>query len=126
MGFIAEGISAICHCLYKVVSWILRACKEGVKFAVDMLKKVIPDCCEKACLSCMGLTQKLAQWITKVMNNLINMVEDCVQTFLRAVGVPEWICVKVDFNGDDKPDAEKANDDDEPVKKKKAREAGEQ
>jgi hypothetical protein len=125
--FLAEGISGIVKCLYKVVSWILRACKEGVKFAVDMLKKVIPDCCENACLSCTGLATKLAAWIAKVMNALINMVEDCIQAGLSAVGVPDWIVEKVDFNGDNHPDADNANDDDEPIKnKKKTREAGEQ
>jgi len=121
--FVAEGISGICNCLYKVVSWILRACKEGVKFAVDMLKKVIPDCCEAACLSCMGLTAKIAAWIATVMNKLINMVEDCIKAGLSAVGVPDWICEKVDFNGDNKPDADKADDNDEPLKTKKSREA---
>merc|ERR1712087_519892 len=30
--FLAEGISGIVNCLYKVVNWIMRACKEGVKF----------------------------------------------------------------------------------------------
>jgi len=124
--FCAEGIKGIVNCLYKVVSWILRACKEGVKFAIDMLKKVIPGCCETACLGCMGLTAKLASWMAKVMNNLINMVEDCIKAGLRAVGVPEWICEKIDFNGDNKPDADNTNDDEEPLKKKKAREAGEQ
>jgi len=122
--FLADGINGIVNCLYKVVSWILRACKEGVKFAVDLLKKVIPDCCEAACLSCMGLAAKLAEWMAKVMNNLINMVEDCIKAGLTAAGVPDWIVEKVDFNGDNKPDADNTNDDDEPVKKKKAREAG--
>jgi hypothetical protein len=120
--FLAEGLSAIVSCLYKVVNWIMRACKEGVKFAVDMLKKVIPDCCEKACLSCAGLATKLAAWIAKVMNALINMVEDCIKKFLSACGAPEWLIEKVDFNGDNKPDPDKTDDNDEPVKKKKARE----
>jgi hypothetical protein len=122
--FLAEGIQGAVNCLHKVVSWILRACKEGVKFAVDMLKKVIPDCCEAACLSCMGLTAKLAHWIATVMNKLIDMVEDCIKAGLSAVGVPEWICEKVDFNGNNKPDAENLpTDDDEPVSKKKLKES---
>jgi hypothetical protein len=122
--FLAEGIQGAVNCLHKVVSWILRACKEGVKFAVDMLRKVIPDCCEKACLGCCSLTAKLAAWIAQVMNKLINMVEDCIKAGLRAVGVPEWICEKVDFNGDNKPDAENLpTDDDEPVSKKKLKES---
>merc|ERR1712194_68449 len=119
--YLAEGIKAIVGCLYKVVSWILRACKEGVKFAVDMLKKVIPDCCETACLGCMGLTAKLAVWIATVMNKLINMVEDCIKAGLSAVGVPDWICEKVDFNGDNKPDADKADDNDESIKTQRSR-----
>jgi hypothetical protein len=122
--FLAEGLGAIVSCLYKVVNWIMRACKEGVKFAVDMLKKVIPDCCENACLSCAGLATKLAAWIAKVMNALINMVEDCIKKFLSACGAPDWLIEKVDFNGDNKPDPDKTDDNDEPVKKKKAREAG--
>jgi translation elongation factor EF-G len=119
--FLAEGIQGAVNCLHKVVSWILRACKEGVKFAVDMLKKVIPDCCEAACLSCMGLTAKLAHWIATVMNKLIDMVEDCIKAGLSAVGVPEWICEKVDFNGDNKPDPDKTDDSDEPLKTQKSR-----
>jgi hypothetical protein len=119
--YLAAGIAAIVSCLHKVVNWILRACKEGVKFAVEMLRKVIPECCEKACLGCCSLTAKLAAWIAQVMNKLINMVEDCIKAGLRAVGVPEWICEKVDFNGDNKPDPDKTDDSDEPLKTQKSR-----
>eukprot|EP00959_Pyramimonas_sp_CCMP1952_P416167 8719555-Pyramimonas_sp.AAC.1 len=62
----------------------------------------------------MGLAAKLAEWMAKVMNNLINMVEDCIKAGLTAAGVPDWIVEKVDFNGDNKPDADNTNDDDEP------------
>lgn len=122
--FLAEGLSGIVSCLYKVVNWIVRACKEGVKYAVELLKKVIPDCCEDACLSCMGLAAKLAAWIAKVMNALIDMVEDCIKRFLTAVGCPEWIVEKVDFNGNNKPNPDNTDDNEEPIKKRKAREAG--
>lgn len=109
----ADMIGAALKCLYKVTSWILRACKEGVETAVELLKKVIPDCCEAACLSCMGLASKLGQWISTAFNKIVDMVEDFLKAALRTFGVPEWICEKVDFNGNSS--ADDANDDDEPL-----------
>jgi hypothetical protein len=109
----ADMIGAALKCLYKVTSWILRACKEGVEKAVELLKAVIPDCCEAACLSCMGLASKLGQWISTAFNRIVDMVEDFLKAAMRTFGVPEWICEKVDFNGN--ASADNANDDDEPL-----------
>lgn len=108
--------------LYKVVSWILRACKEGVQAAVDLLKKVIPDCIEPCCLTCLGLGQKLAEFASTTFNKLVDMVEEIIKAALGKFGVPSFILEKIDFNNSN-PD--NATDDDEPIKAKKAREAGE-
>jgi len=109
----ADMIGAALKCLYKVTSWILRACKEGVEAAVELLKRVIPDCCEAACLSCMGLASKLGQWVSTAFNTIVDIVEDFLKAALRTFGVPEWICEKVDFNGNSSADY--ANDEDGPL-----------
>lgn len=113
----ADMLASALRCLYKVASWILRACREGVQMAVDLLKKVIPDCCEAACLSCAGLGAKLIKWVTTVFNKIVDVVEDLIQRALRTFGVPDWICEKVDFNGN--ANADNATDDDEPMKAKR-------
>merc|ERR1712137_88520 len=59
----SDVLGGALKCIYKVVSWILRACKEGVQVAIDLVKKVIPDCCEAACLSCLGLGEKLVEFV---------------------------------------------------------------
>ncbi|CAK0814773.1 unnamed protein product, partial [Prorocentrum cordatum] len=115
----ADMIASALSCLYKVASWILRACREGVQIAVDLLKKVIPDCCEAACLSCAGLGAKLMMWVASVFTKIVDMVEDLIKRALHTFGVPDWICEKVDFNGN--ASADHATDDDEPVKVKAAK-----
>lgn len=115
----ADMIASALSCLYKVASWILRACREGVQIAVDLLKKVIPDCCEAACLSCAGLGAKLIMWVASVFTKIVDMVEDLIKRALHTFGVPDWICEKVDFNGN--ASADHATDDDEPVKVKAAK-----
>jgi phage-related protein len=92
---------------------VVELLKEGVEKAVELLKAVIPDCCEAACLSCMGLASKLGQWISTAFNRIVDMVEDFLKAAMRTFGVPEWICEKVDFNGN--ASADNANDDDEPL-----------
>lgn len=120
--FLKEGcdmVGSALKCLYKVVSWILRACKEGVQTAVELLKKVIPDCCEPCCFSMCGLGAKLVDWVTTTFNKLIKkMVEDFIKAALRNLGVPEFICEKIDFNGNSS--ADDARDDDEPKRKQRA------
>jgi hypothetical protein len=118
-----DMVGAALKCLYKVVSWILRACKEGVQMAIELLKKVIPDCCEPCCLNCFGLADKLAEWFQATFSKIVDMVEDFIKQALRSVGVPEFICEKVDFNGNS--NADDAKDDDEPEKAKKAKARGE-
>jgi len=121
----ADLIGSALKCLYKVVSWILKACKAGVQMAVDLLKKVIPDCCEAACLSCCALTEKIAKWVKQVYDKIVDFVEDLIKKALHAIGVPDYICEKVDFNGNNgagrNVDCDNAKDDDEPMKKIKQR-----
>lgn len=100
--FFKEGcdmIGSALKCLYKVVSWILKACRAGVQMAVDLLKKVIPDCCEASCLGCCALGEKITAWIKCVYDKIVDFVEDLIKAALRTFGVPESICEKVDFNG---------------------------
>jgi hypothetical protein len=115
----ADMIASALSCLYRIASWILRACREGVQMAVNLLKEVIPDCCEAACLSCAGLGAKLIEWVTTVFHKIVDMVEDLIKRALHTFGVPDWICEKVDFNGN--ASADNATDDDEPMKVKLAK-----
>lgn len=117
---LSDPTAGILSCLYRVFNWILRACKEGIRTAVDLLKKVIPDCIEPCCFSCLGLEGKLASWVTSTYNKVVDILEGIIQEALRSVGVPDWICDKVDFNGN--ASADNARDEDEPVKARKARE----
>jgi hypothetical protein len=114
----ADMIGAALKCLYKVTSWIFRACKEGVEAAVYLLKKVIPDCCEASCLAFTGFAARLGQWTSTVCNQIVDMVEDFLKKALRQVGVPEFICDKVDFNGNSS--ADDASDEDEPLNRRRA------
>jgi len=119
-GQTSDPTTGILRCLYRVVSWIMRACKEGVQTAVELLKKVIPDCVEPCCFSCLGLEGKVVGWVTATFNKVVDILEVVIQEALRSVGVPDWICDKVDFNGN--ASADHAQDDDEPAKARKARE----
>jgi hypothetical protein len=117
---LSDPATGALSCLYRIVSWIMRACKEGVQGAVDLLKKVIPDCIEPCCFSCLGLAEKLSSWVTSTFNKVVDILEGIIQEAMRSVGVPDWICDKVDFNGN--ASADNAKDEDEPVKVRKARE----
>lgn len=126
--FMKEGnqiVGAALKCLHKVVSWILRACKEGVQLAVQMIKKVIPDCCEPCCLNCMGLGEKMAEFIATTFNKLVDMVENLIKEYMGDLGFPAFITDKVEFNGeDDNPD--NARDDDLTEKEKIAKNKGQE
>ncbi|CAK0818980.1 unnamed protein product [Prorocentrum cordatum] len=117
----SDPSTGVLNCLYRVISWIMRACKEGVQMAVDLLKKVIPDCIEPCCFSCLSLEGKLVGWVTATFNKVVDILEGVIQEALKSAGVPDWICDRVDFNGN--ASADRAQDDDEPVKVRKAREA---
>ncbi|CAK0818984.1 unnamed protein product [Prorocentrum cordatum] len=104
----SDPSTGVLNCLYRVISWIMRACKEGVQMAVDLLKKVIPDCIEPCCFSCLSLEGKLVGWVTATFNKVVDILEGVIQEALKSAGVPDWICDRVDFNGNASADRAQA------------------